>query len=419
MKRAIDTPSTTRVVCGLLVAFTVAHFVYLVFKLHWTIPPGDFNVGYISSLMVRKGVNLYDHAAVEAAFKTLSIEGITSFKPWSNHPPPYYVIKIPLTFLSIHAAGLLWRLFSLFVLGLTGYLLMKTLFDGWSWEWIALTCLVFLSGRVFVVILQNGNNMILFLCLLTAVWWAHKRDRPWLAGALLGVSVIFKPMPLMLIPLFLIKRRYKTVLATLATLLGLIIFSMLLIGSSVIIQWLSRIKVFHDYVLHRSFQLSSISLVHKLLGGTHPSLAYGLGAGAMVALYAVSLYICARRGGPLSVGEYALMVTLIPISSPYVYLHHLALLVFPLLVVAHILLDVERFPGLRWGVFTVTWLAWALGFYYFRWGNEIRFGPLSLLGYVPLFSAISLWGLLLSCIGTRPAESIMDKPSPSEITLRS
>ena len=415
MKRAIGTPAFTRVVCGLLVAFTGAHFVYLIVKLHWTLLPSNFIRGYALGLMVRKGVNVYDPASVADALKTLSF---TPNGPhvWSLYPPPLYALFIPFTFLPLHLAGLLWRLLSLVALGLTGYLLMRVLRGGWSWEWIALACLLFLSGRTFIVNLRLGSNNILFLCVLTAVWWAHHQERPWLAGALLGVSVLFKPMPLMLVPLFLIKRCYKTVLATLATLLGLIIFSMLLIGSSVIIQWLSRIKVFHDYVLHRSFQLSSISLVHKLLGGTHPSLAYGLGAGVMVALYAVSLYICARRGGPLSVGEYALFVTLVPISSPYVYPLHFALLALPLLVAAHILISAERFPGVRWGVFTVTWLAWALGFYYFRWSNEASAGLKSILGYVPLFSAIGLWGLLLACLGVRPAESIIDRLTPKEVS---
>jgi Gpi18-like mannosyltransferase len=285
-------------------------------------------------------------------------------------------------------------------------------------EWIALICIIFLSGRHFKSVLLWGHSNIIFLCVLTAVLWAHHRDRPWLAGILLGVSVIFKPMPLILVPLFLLKRHYKTVVATLAMLLGLVLFSVFLMGGSVIGQWVSNIKTFHDYAVYHPFQLSATSLVHKLLGMSYPSLAYWLGASAMVVLYVISLFICGRHRGSLRAGEYALVVALIPISTPYVQSYHFNLLAIPLLVAAHILIDRgERFPGFRWGVFTEIWLTWALGFYFNRWSSEGIVGLKALLGYVPLFTAIGLWGFLLSSIGIQPAQRIMKQPAPKEASL--
>lgn len=422
MKKATYTPAAVRVLCGLILAFTAVRFIYLVVKFHWTVSPGDFLGGYILALIVREGLNFYDPSSIATVMKMMHLDPTDPTmipKLFLTHIPLYHVTKIPFTFFSFPLALLLWRLFLLATLGLTGYLFMRAIHSGWSWEWIGIICLIFLSGRPIPWALKIGNNVFLLLCLLTAVWWAHQRDRPWLTGALLGLSVMFKLVPLILIPLFLIKRHYQTVVATLTTLLGLILLNQLLVGGSATSEWLFRVKVYHDYVLHRPYQINAISLVHKLLGGARPTLAYGVGAGAMFALYAVSLFICSRRGGPLSIGEYATVVALIPVCSSYVYPIHLVLLVFPLLATAHILMESERFPGFRWGAFTIVWLAWALGFYYFRWADEASFGLKSLLGYVPLFSAIGLWGLLLSCIGTRPAESIMDKPSPSEITLRS
>jgi hypothetical protein len=232
----------------------------------------------------------------------------------------------------------------------------------------------------------------------------------------LGASVVFKPIPLILIPLFLIKRRYKTVVAALATLVGLSIGSVLLVGGSTVGQWLVRAKLFHEHVLFHKYQLSVISLIHKLTGGAHPGLAYGLGAGVVVALYAASLVLCARNGEPLRVAEYALVVTLVPIASPYVFPHHLTLLALPLLVVAHLLMEEARFPGPRWGVFAAIWLTWALGFYYFRWQTEESTGLKSFLGYVPLLSAIGLWGFLLTCMRTHPAQATTDKATLREIS---
>ena len=396
-----------------MVAFTIAHFGYNLVKFHWTTPPIHLVATYTKALMIRQGANPYDRAALAPALDRFH-PGMGATKKRSSYPPAYYALFIPLTFLPIHLAGLLWRLVLLTALGTTGYLVMRSLRAEWSWEWLALTCLVFLSNTYFLPLLERGHNQFLLLCMLAAVWWAHHQDRPWLAGVLLGMSVIFKPMPLILLPLFLIKRQYRTVVAALATLLGLSIGSVLLVGGSTVGQWLFGVKGFHAHVLFHKYQLSTISLAHKLLGGSHPAVAYGVGAGTLVALYIISLVVCARGGNrPLRVGEYALVVTLIPISSPYVFPHLLTLLALPLLVAAHLLMDREPFPARRWGVFVVLWLTWALGFYYFRWQPEGVQGLRSLLGYVPLFSAIGLWGFLLYGLRLPSAERAVEEP-PSD-----
>ena len=415
MKRKQATPDPARLVCGLLVVFTIAYFGYHLIKFHWTAPPKHFNAWYVRGSLIRIGVSPYDPTSLAIALKALPPETV-SYSLWAVNPPPYYALFVPFTFLPLPLAGFPWRLLVLIALGSTGYLLMRTLRGGWSWEWAALICLIFLSNKYFLPLLEKGHYQVLFLWMLTAVWWAHHQGRPRLAGVLLGASVVFKPIPLILIPLFLIKRRYKTVVAALATLVGLSIGSVLLVGGSAVGQWLSRVKLFHEHVLFHKYQLSAISLFHKLMGGASPTLAYWLGAGAMVALYAASLVLCARNGEPLRVAEYALVVTLVPLCSPYLFPHHLTLLALPLLVVAHLLMEEARFPGPRWGVFAAIWLTWALGFYYFRWQTEESTGLKSFLGYVPLLSAIGLWGFLLTCMRIHPAQATTDKATPREIS---
>ena len=177
-------------------------------------------------------------------------------------------------------------------------------------------------------------------------------------------------------------------------------FSYLLVGYTDNVQFIAELVAFHNSSLGIPFmQLSTISLAHRLLEGNHPSLTYGLGAGTMIVLYVVSLALCARRGGPLTVAQYALVVTLVPISSSYVMPRHLVLLAFPILVAAHVLMNRKQVPWVRWGIFAAVWLTWAFGFSYWRWTDEIRFGLKSMLGYVRLYSALGLWGLLASCIG--------------------
>lgn len=329
--------------------------------------------------------------------------------PHGRYLAPAGALYIPFTLLPFSVALFLWRILNATALGITTYLLMRALWGRWSWEWLGLTCLILLSSRLIKSQLESGHVNILFLCGLAAVWLAHHHDRPWLAGAFIGVSAIFKPMPLMLVPLFLIKRQYRTVISTLLTILGLIVFSLLLIGVEGNVHTLVTIKSYHNWVLFKDFQISAISLVYKLLGGAYPLLAYGLGAGTMVALYIVSLFICARRDGPLSVGEYALVVSLVPICSPYVRLGHFLLLAFPLLIAAYLLMRDEPLQGLSWGVFMVIWLAWAWVESFLSLNMYIEGHILikNLLHYVPLFTAIALWGLLLSRIVPRPSKRIM------------
>ena len=123
MKRLQDNPNLARVVCGLLVAFTIAHFFYYTIKVHWICPPSHFNIWYIKAQMIRESGNIYGRVSPSTTWNPfdLKIDVFEASHQWrSIHPPPFYALLIPLTFLPIHLAGFLWRLFSLAALGMTG-----------------------------------------------------------------------------------------------------------------------------------------------------------------------------------------------------------------------------------------------------------------------------------------------------------
>ena len=402
MKRAIDTSQYARVIFALLAIYTLVYFGFFILRWYWieSLAYPDFTGLYEEALMVRQRVSPYFPATVE------TFSSYASQPP--RLPPMFYILYIPFTFFPTHVGVFLWSVFNVTALGVTVYLLMRALWGGLSWEWIGLTCLILLSSKTLLKAQLFAGYNILFLCALATVWLAHHHGRPWLAGIFLGASVIFKPMPLILIPLFLVKRRYQTVVATLVTLLGMIICSLLWLGVPPVVQNLVVIKAFHDWALVMPMNLSAISFVHKLLGEAHPSLAYGLGAGAMLVLYVVSLIVCARQDEPLSVGQYALVVPLIPICSPYVIPEHFLLLVFPLLITSHILMRDKPFPEYTWGVFIVTWLVWARMHSFLKLSLHYKglFLMDNIIRYVPLFTALVLWGLLLSCVGVCPSKNI-------------
>ncbi len=66
--------------------------------------------------------------------------------------------------------------------------------------------------------LLYGQFYILLLALLVGACWAHQREKPWLAGALVGIAAACKIFPLLFLLYFLRKRDWRAASAMVATL---------------------------------------------------------------------------------------------------------------------------------------------------------------------------------------------------------
>ncbi len=285
---------------------------------------GDFGHYWVAASMVRDGeaAAVYDPSRFKAA-QELAF-GIKSRLVWF-YPPTFLLIMTPFSFLPYLLSLAVWILITL-----GGYLLvLRHLAPNPRTVWL---CLAFpgtfqnfgygQNGFLSVVLLGGG------LLLLDSF--------PVAGGALLGL-LTYKPHLAALIPLALITgRRWRALIAMLATAAALGLASLLVLGSEV---WLAFFKnvLFSFRVLETGQVSESTTLplfkmptlfAAVLLAGGNLSIAAIL-QGALMLMVAAIVGRVWSRGGPLPPRASVLVLGIL-LFTPYDFIYDLAILALPL-----------------------------------------------------------------------------------------
>lgn len=163
----------------------------------------DFTVYYKSAIRILHGENLY--GIVE--------DGHYVFK----YSPFSAVIFIPFTFLPLFIAKYIYWFFYTGIIIIGFYISVKLASRSKYFSARVINNTILLGSLILVVHFQRElhlgqvNQLLLVLYLLIAI--TTIKNKPFLSGALLAVSILIKPFGLIFVPYFIVKHKFKELLS--------------------------------------------------------------------------------------------------------------------------------------------------------------------------------------------------------------
>lgn len=340
----------------------------------------DFTHTYAASLLIQQlpAEYLYDdqtfmkamYLAAEAAFGPGLSWGQSSainFAPWM-YPPTFILVIAPLAYLPYLLAYLGW----IAVTAVPYLAAMRSILNTSSAWPFALALPTTYSNLMYGQTGLLSAGMIgLGLVLL--------RQRPWLAGVLIGLASV-KPHLGLLIPLALMAGGYwRTFASATATVLFMIAASMLVYGME---PWYATLGSIDFYLEgfkvggYNLYTMTSVLSAVRIAGGSIEAMwaAQNVSLALMAALVAWIWW--QGRNLPHALGlQYAILCFATPLAIPMVYVYDLAILAPG---AAWLWCDLRAHSARKWEItLLVLALAWPMFSYEFASYTGIQLGALS------------------------------------------
>lgn len=165
--------------------------------------------------------NLIDFPVYYAAGRSLLTGRIDLYSPdfalgpvMDYRYPPFFVVALaPLWLLPYASAAYIWCLLSALEIAGCGLIVARTFpaFSGSIKMWVVVALA---TVQYFVMALHYGNAHLLATFVLFASFYFFARHKDLSAGLMMALAVTIKLTPLMLLPFFAIKRRWKFLVGT-------------------------------------------------------------------------------------------------------------------------------------------------------------------------------------------------------------
>lgn len=370
------------------------------------------------ALAIRNGGPFQDFGQDYRAGRAL-YDGGTIYDPTfdNNHTPFDALVVAPFVLLPFGAAFLLWSLISLACLGLIGWLVLSELQIDLARHWLVLLTGLALCWFPTLAHMALGQWSLLLAACVIGAWALLRRRRERLAGVLIGVAILIKLFPGLLVLYLLLRRRWWAAGAAIAAFALGMLLTVAIVGPGDTLYFFrhvaaSNTEAYQVFPINLSFTgvysrlLVDGAWVRPLVAA--PKLAWLLTS--LTSLAALTLLARQlRRAKPGQLGEdvlFSLTCLAMLLISPITWQHGLSLLLLPFGLLLRELLARPR----RWMV-GLTLLAVVLVslpdrdiaralMAAYAPNRMPWFAALSLLGAT--IGLIVLWGLLITLL--RPGE---------------
>jgi hypothetical protein len=297
----------------------------------------DFSNTYKASQALHEGRNLYTPALAWVA----TYQRGQALTDQYFYAPTYALLLTPLTLLSYQAAITVWGVCLLAFLCVAVYALFRSAGPPAS---LAVVLLVAAAASLMSAVraeyFLGQANLFMLACICTAIW-ARQAERPGLAGMLLGLALVTKPMLLLITVFLLWKREWKFALTTIAGFLVLLLAPFIWLGRDVLDNLLTLWRFYSTQYLSFSENIAPRGMLERLFTINpfvrplvdKPILAVGLWVIIVATIFAVTLAVIAPR--PIrrdtrSLVEFGAMVSGLLLVSPLTEPPYLVLLILPL-----------------------------------------------------------------------------------------
>ncbi|MGD0075949.1 MAG: glycosyltransferase family 87 protein, partial [Candidatus Binataceae bacterium] len=167
----------------------------------------DFSHYYVSSLMIRQGLDPYiTDIKPLATLLRLQVHGITL----ATYPPTFLLLFEPLTLLPPTWAFWLWTAMGAAFLGGTLYMLLDGLPQHMGLR-LSLVGLVILYPPITSNFVWGQSQLMLLFFFVLFMRWLNCGRQSW-AGAIAGLAGLLKIFPLLLLGYLAIRRQWKAIL---------------------------------------------------------------------------------------------------------------------------------------------------------------------------------------------------------------
>lgn len=369
----------------------------------------SFPAYYTAARLVLDGewdVRVYDDAWFGE--RVLELTDGRMSERFSMNPPTTALILLPLAWLDLTRARIVWQLLNLALLLATLWLLASSLRVPVSVGSILFGAFVF----VFPPLLENfrvGQVYVLLLFMFALVLWSETHGRAYLGGVALGVALSFKPGGIPLLLLLIVRQRWRAVLAALGMTIALAAASFGVFGTA---GWFAFVRRASEYTTaplaaHVAYQSVPNFFQHLLARSTEfnptplldaPSLAPMLTLIISVTTLGWTLWLARRAELALAFGAVTtLSVLLSPLASEY----HYTLLLLPLAVMAAQLATSHTRIDLVWFAAILLLLCVPINWNAPRWNDPAW----ALFAYPRLYGGWLLWFWLVRRLNLEPHQA--------------
>jgi hypothetical protein len=286
--------------------------------------------------------------------------------PRNAHPPVSILTALPFGFLPLPDAQLAWNIcgFALFLLTLA--LIIRELEIPFSpYSLLPATVLILLCHPIHQQLRQGQLNFLL-LFLISAAWAADRRGYEVGAGALVGTAAAIKLFPAFLLLYFLVRGRWRVLLAGAAAAFAWNLLALGLFGVGAVTEYMTKVVpgLSHYETIwwnhsptgfwRRLFDPQPHVNITPLLRS--PELAAALVWATRLVVTGLVAYLCYRAKTRQAADRaFAAAIVGLCLVTPLTWHHYSLLLVMPVGLVWR---DLPR-GVLRWGFFVVIVFLWA------------------------------------------------------------
>jgi hypothetical protein len=303
-------PKTTRRILAVLAVLSVLAGAFILRGRKGMV---DFQVNYQAAQRLRAGETLYRQE-----------DGHYQFK----YPPFSALLYVPVSFLPADPAKAVWFILVLSCSILVFYLSLVLVRPTGRSVWVLSLFTSLMLAKFFLREIQLGqiNALITSLLLVMLALLAKNEESPasaardGLAGAVWGISWALKPYTAIFLPYWILKGKWKTLLA------GVIAGALAFMGPALYYglegnlvvhrEWIHSLSRSTPLLLTTQDNISLIALFMKWTGRPAVSRVLYLSSIALLALLAAYLIARGRKKSRAMVLEAALLLVYIPLVSP-------------------------------------------------------------------------------------------------------
>ncbi len=319
-----------------LITIIIAFCLYILlglYSIHWLADTTDYNAGY--------DFNLYFNALTNAGGGQNPYLPDETSKSLLYHPFALVFLSI-FSWLGVNGALSLWTVLSIVAWIATVFLLIKLtkpkngqLNNRW-FIWVVFG--IFLTFAPFWETLYMGQiNAFVALSLVLTLYYSENKH-PNLAGIFLGLAIVLKLSPIIMLAYFFLMRQYRVIAVSLITLVILTTVAAFQFGWAIVGDFLTILPVLGAEIRPTKHNQSILSLSYRFLGlltdinmknaliQFHKALFAGILGVLLLMGFNNVLWTKQAR-----MWLFGTLVTFITISSPLVWYHHSIFLVIPLL----------------------------------------------------------------------------------------
>jgi Glycosyltransferase family 87 len=295
-------------------------------------------------------------------------------------PPAFHALLFPLAHLDPGLGYVLWTALNVAIACVVFHMVLRAVPGAWTQRNLIAACVINAAGVQMTLRLGQVSWMVALP--VTCAWIAARSSRPFAAGAWTGVAIAFKPFLLVAVPVFVVRRQWKSVESCVLTISLSCALSVLLFGQTTFADWLGNLRVVPDPVFATHFLNASwVALVSR---------ANGRYLGGLI-LSAVTIMVMLWRVRTSDEDESWMLLLLAAIlASPVGWVYYQPIFVGPAVALAL----GGRLKHLRW--VALTCVIPALG------KNLFQHGPMIIALTI---GSVYFWGLLTVFIeGARQPE---------------